>query len=75
MGEVIEAVYEDGVFKPLSRIKPPKSKKVEIMIIAELERDIDNVFGILKEDIDIKKLRKEMDTLSPPEAHLRSFPE
>ena len=65
MGEVIEAVYEDGVFKPLGRIKPPKSKKVEIMIIAELERDIDNVFGILKEDIDIKKLRKEMDRHVP----------
>ncbi|WP_457556210.1 antitoxin AF2212-like protein [Candidatus Pyrohabitans sp.] len=48
MREVIEAVYEDGVFKPLSRIKPPKSKKMEILIIAEQEKDIDNVFGILK---------------------------
>jgi|Deesub1362B_J571_1020462.scaffolds.fasta_scaffold11356_2 predicted DNA-binding antitoxin AbrB/MazE fold protein len=61
MGEVIEAIYEDGVFKPLSRIKPPKSKKVEILIMENLVRDIDNVFGILKEDIDIKKIRKEMD--------------
>ncbi len=65
MGEVIEAIYEDGVFKPLSRIKPPKSKKVEILIIAELEKDIDNVFGILKGDINIKKLRKEMDRHVP----------
>ncbi len=65
MGEVIEAIYEDGVFKPLSRIKPPKSKKVEILIIAELEKDIDNVFGILKRDINIKKLRKEMDRHVP----------
>ncbi len=65
MGEVIEAIYENGVFKPLSRIKPPKSKKVEILIIAELEKDIDNVFGILKGDINIKKLRKEMDRHVP----------
>ncbi len=65
MGEVIEAIYEDGVFKPLSRIKPPKSKKVEILIIAELEKDIDNVFGILNRDINIKKLRKEMDRHVP----------
>ena len=65
MGEVIEAIYENGVFKPLSRIKPPKSKKVEILIIAELEKDIDNVFGILKRDINIKKLRKEMDRHVP----------
>ncbi len=61
MGEVIKAIYEDGVFKPLSRIKPPKSKKVEILIMEDLNRDINNVFGILKEDIDIKKIRKEMD--------------
>jgi predicted DNA-binding antitoxin AbrB/MazE fold protein len=65
MGEVIEAIYEDGVFKPLSRIKPPKSKKVEILIMENLVRDIDNVFGILKEDIDIKKIRKEMDRYVP----------
>ncbi len=61
MGEVIEAIYEDGVFKPLSKIKPPKSKKVEILIMEGLERDVNNVFGILEEDIDIKKIRKEMD--------------
>ena len=61
MGEVIKAIYEDGVFKPLSRIKPPKSKKVEILIMEDLNRDINNVFGILKEDIDLKNIRKEMD--------------
>lgn len=65
MGKVIEAVYEGGIFKPLSRIKPPKSRKMEIMIISELKMDIDNIFGILNEYIGIEKLRKGMDRHVP----------
>jgi len=56
---IIEAIYEKGVFKPLKRVKAPK--KVKLIIIDEFENDVNEVFGILKEDVNIKKLRKEWD--------------
>ncbi|WP_461865408.1 antitoxin AF2212-like protein [Thermococcus sp.] len=56
---IIEAVYENGVFKPLKKVKAPK--KVKLVIIKDFERDLEEVFGILEEDIDIKKLRSEWD--------------
>ena len=52
-------------FQAAEQDKASEVKKMEILIIAEQEKDIDNVFGILKEDIDIKKLRKEMDRHVP----------
>ncbi|GAB6101423.1 antitoxin family protein [Thermococcus atlanticus] len=56
---VIEAVYENGVFRPLKKVKAPK--KVKLMIIKDFERDLEEVFGILSEGIDARKLRKEWD--------------
>jgi predicted DNA-binding antitoxin AbrB/MazE fold protein len=53
---LIDAVYENGVFKPTRKIKAPK--KVKLLVISEFEKDLDDVFGILKEDVDTEKLRK-----------------
>ncbi|ADT84015.1 antitoxin AF2212-like protein [Thermococcus barophilus] len=56
---IIEAVYENGVFRPLKKVKAPK--KVKLMIIKDFERDLEEVFGILSEGIDVRELRKEWD--------------
>ncbi len=56
---VVEAIYENGVFRPLKKVKAPK--RVKLIILKDFERDLEEVFGILKEDIDIKKLRSEWD--------------
>ncbi|HHI00098.1 MAG: hypothetical protein DRP38_05460 [Thermotogae bacterium] len=56
---IIEAVYEDGVFKPLKKVTAPK--RVKLIIIKDFERDLEEVFGILSESLDIRKLRKEWD--------------
>ena len=56
---LIDAVYENGVFKPIRKIKAPK--KVKLLVIPEFEKDLDDVFGILKEDVDTEKLRKKWD--------------
>lgn len=56
---IIEAIYENGVFKPLKKVKAPK--KVKLVIIEDFERDLEDVFGILSEGIDVRKLRKEWD--------------
>jgi predicted DNA-binding antitoxin AbrB/MazE fold protein len=58
----IEAVFEDGVFKPLKKVRLPKTgEKVRIIIFLEFKEDLEEVFGILKEDVDLKKLRREWD--------------
>ncbi len=56
---IVEAIYENGVFKPLKKVKAPK--RVKLIILKDLEKDLEEVFGILEEDIDIKKLRSEWD--------------
>jgi len=59
MPNIVDAIYENGVFKPVKKVKAPK--KVKLVIIDELEKDIEEVFGIIRERIDLKKLRKEWD--------------
>ncbi len=56
---IVEAIYENGVFKPLKKVKAPK--RVRLIILKDFEKDLEEVFGILEEDIDIKKLRSEWD--------------
>jgi|Deesub1362A_J573_1020465.scaffolds.fasta_scaffold09803_2 predicted DNA-binding antitoxin AbrB/MazE fold protein len=58
----IEVLFENGVFKPLKKENLPKRKgKYRIVILSELEKDVEEVFGILKEPIDFEELRKEWD--------------
>ncbi len=56
---IVEAIYENGVFKPLKKVKAPK--RVKLIILKDFEKDLEEVFGILEEDINIKKLRSEWD--------------
>ncbi|BAD84524.1 MAG: hypothetical protein PWQ79_279 [Thermococcaceae archaeon] len=58
---VIEAVYENGVLKPLKKLTLPEKKRVKIIILDEFIRDLNDVFGLFEEDIDLEKLRKEWD--------------
>ncbi len=47
MTKVIEAVYEDGVFKPLEKVELKDGERVRIRI-EELESIIEETFGLLK---------------------------
>ncbi|WP_010477461.1 antitoxin family protein [Thermococcus zilligii] len=58
---VVEAIYENGVFKPLKKLNLPEKRKVKLIILDEFIRDLDDAFGILEADIDLEKLRKEWD--------------
>jgi len=52
MSKVIDAVFEDGVFKPLKKIKFPEHKKVKIKLedkaepIAEGKRSLASIIDI-----------------------------
>ncbi|ASJ00399.1 antitoxin family protein [Thermococcus gorgonarius] len=58
---VVEAIYENGVFKPLKKLNLPEKRRVKLIILDEFIKDLDDAFGILEEDIDLEKLRKEWD--------------
>jgi len=54
MPKIIEAVYENGVFKPIGKVDVKEGEKVRI----EIKKDI---FGILKDwKIDTQKLKDEL---------------
>ena len=57
MPKIIEAVYENGVFKPLEKVDLKEGEKVRI----ELERAeeiVEKVFGILRGKDTLKALRE-----------------
>ena len=37
MSKIIDAIYEDGVFKPLHKVKFPEHKKLQIIIADKTE--------------------------------------
>jgi len=54
MAQIIEAVYEDGVIKPLKKLNLRDKEKIRIKI---MEKSIvDETFGILP--VDSEKMRK-----------------
>ncbi len=57
MPKVIEAIYENGVLKPLEEVELKDGEKVRIRI-ESLESVLDEVFGILKGDDTIRTLRE-----------------
>ena len=57
----IEVIFENGVFKPIKKENLPKKGKYKVVILSELEKDVEEVFGILKESINLEELRKEWD--------------
>ncbi len=58
--QVIEAIYEDGVLKPLKKLKLKEHSKVIIRIIdeEELEKILDSMVIEKVEGIDYKKLKE-----------------
>ena len=56
MPKIIEAVYENGVFKPLQKVKLKDGEKVKLRI--EEISVVDRVFGILREKDTLKALRE-----------------
>jgi len=59
--EVIEAVYENGVFKPTKKPNIPEKRRVKLIVIDEFIRDLENAFGIFEEEVNVRKLREEWD--------------
>ncbi|WP_297072724.1 antitoxin family protein [Thermococcus sp.] len=57
--ETVEAIYEDGVLKPLKKLNLREHSRVRIKIIPE---DIDDILGSLLikkvENIDYKRLKE-----------------
>jgi len=52
VGIVVEAIYEDGVFKPLKKVNIPERAKVMIRI---------EIFGLLKDwSVDAQELKDEL---------------
>ncbi len=56
--EIIDAIYEDGVLKPLKRIEPYEGKIIEIRI-RKVENVLKETSGIFKGKYD-KKMRYEI---------------
>ncbi len=40
MTRIVEAVYEDGVLKPLDRLELPEGKRVKILVLGESVVDV-----------------------------------
>ncbi len=56
MPKIIEAVYENGVFKPLQKVDLKEGEKVRLKI--EEINVVDRVFGILRGKDTLKALRE-----------------
>ncbi len=53
MGKVVEAIYEDGVLRPLKKLDLPEGARVRLRI--------EGIYGILRDwDIDPQKLKDEL---------------
>ncbi len=56
MPKIIEAVYENGVFKPLQKVELKEGERVKLKV--EEMSVVDRVFGILKGKDTLKALRE-----------------
>ena len=64
MPKVIEAVYENGVFKPLEKVDLPEGVRVRIRI-EDIEDLLKGLCGLIESKIsleDIKRMRAEVKT-------------
>ncbi|AAB90182.1 MULTISPECIES: antitoxin family protein [Archaeoglobus] len=57
MPKIIEAIYENGVFKPLQKVDLKEGERVRIKL-EKVEEVVDEVFGILKGKDTLKALRE-----------------
>ena len=53
----IEAIYENGVLKPLERLDLREGERVRIFI-KDFRSKLEGVFGILEESLDICEMRE-----------------
>ncbi|MDI9610890.1 MAG: antitoxin family protein [Archaeoglobales archaeon] len=61
MPKIIEAIYEDGVFKPLEKVNLKNGERAKIMIVA-IDDLINEFYALINSDLtleDIKKARYE----------------
>jgi len=56
MAREIEAVYENGVLKPLERLDLREGERVRIFI-KDFRSKLEGVFGILEESLDICEMQ------------------
>jgi len=57
MPKIIEAVYENGVFKPLQKVDLKEGEKVRIRI-DDVESLLNEFYGILESDISLDEIKK-----------------
>ncbi len=57
MPKIIEAIYENGVFKPLQKVDLKEGEKVRIRI-DDVESIINEFYGILESDISLDEIKK-----------------
>jgi len=55
MEKVIEAIYEDGVFKPLKKINLPKGTKVKLKILKNSKELANTIKNLSKEYTHVKE--------------------
>uniref|UniRef100_A0A7J3M209 Antitoxin n=1 Tax=Archaeoglobus fulgidus TaxID=2234 RepID=A0A7J3M209_ARCFL len=61
MPKIIEAIYENGVFKPLEKVDLKPGERAKVMIVA-IDDLINEFYGLINSDLtleDIKKARYE----------------
>ncbi|CAI1492909.1 conserved protein of unknown function [Thermococcus nautili] len=56
--EVVEAVYENGVLKPLKKLNLPEHARVRIVITPDIDEILDSMLIRKVEKIDYKRLKE-----------------
>ncbi|AHL22833.1 MULTISPECIES: antitoxin family protein [Thermococcus] len=56
--EVVEAVYENGVLKPLKKLNLPEHARVRIVITPDVDEILDSMLIRKVEKIDYKRLKE-----------------
>ncbi|WP_297534977.1 antitoxin family protein [Thermococcus sp.] len=56
--EVVEAVYENGVLKPLKKLNLPEHARVRIVITPDIDEILDSMIIRKVEKIDYKRLKE-----------------
>ena len=59
MGKVIEAIYEDGVFKPLEKVDLPEKTKLRIRIEAVKPSGILDIAKEFRKKIDLEEIKED----------------
>ena len=56
--EVVDAVYENGVLKPLKKLNLPEHARVRIVIIPDIDEILDSMVIRKVKKIDYKRLKE-----------------